>query len=152
MTPAPGRAGAAIGTAYPGVVPALRTSRVAALALAADVVAVLVFAAIGRAGHDEAGGIGGVLVTAAPFVIGLGVAWATPWVRARPAGFAAGGTALAGTVVIGLLLRAAFTGRLPLTFALVTLVALAVLLVGWRGVSAVVAEVVDRRASRSARR
>jgi hypothetical protein len=141
------------GTAPPTLerVPALRTPRVAALALAADVVAVLVFAAIGRASHEEAGGVGGVLVTAAPFVIGLGVAWATPWVRARPAGFVAGGTVLAGTVVLGLLLRAAFTGRLPLTFALVTLVALTVLLIGWRGVSAVVAEIVDRRATRAAR-
>ncbi|GEL26727.1 hypothetical protein PSU4_56810 [Pseudonocardia sulfidoxydans NBRC 16205] len=132
--------------------PALRTPRVAALALAADVVAVLVFAAIGRASHEEAAGVGGVLATAAPFVIGLGVAWATPWVRSRPAGFVAGGTVLAGTVVVGLALRAVFTGRLPLTFALVTLVALAVLLIGWRGVSAVVAEVVDRRAARSTRR
>lgn len=151
MWRAAGSGTAAGGGAYPEVVPALRTPRVAALALAADVVAVLVFAAIGRASHEEAGGVGGVLVTAAPFVIGLGLAWATPWVRARPAGFVAGGTVLAGTVVIGLALRAAFTGRLPLTFALVTLVALAVLLIGWRGVSAVVAEVVDRRAARSAR-
>jgi Protein of unknown function (DUF3054) len=35
--------------------------------------------------------------------------------------------------------RAAFTGRLPLSFAIVTVVVLAVLLLGWRGISLVVA-------------
>ena len=46
---------------------------------------------------------------------------------------------LAGTVVLGLLLRAGFTGRLPLTFAVIALVSLAVLLLGWRALSLAVA-------------
>ncbi len=114
-------------------------SRIPALALAADLVAVLVFAAIGRTSHADAGSILGLLGTAGPFAVGAVAAWATPLVRARPAGLRAGGVVLAGTVVLGLLLRFAFTGRLPLSFAVVTAVSLAILLLGWRGLSTVVA-------------
>jgi hypothetical protein len=129
----------------------IRVPRVFALSAVADVVAVVVFAAIGRASHDESDGIVGILAVAAPFLVGLLVAWATPWVRARPQGFRAGVVVLAATVVVGLGLRAAFLGRLPLTFALVTLAALAVLLLGWRGVSALVAATALRRSARTGR-
>lgn len=114
-------------------------SRIPALAIAADVVAVVVFAAVGRASHAESGDLLGLLGTAAPFVVGLVAAWATPAVRVRPAGLRAGAVVLAGTAAIGLLLRFAFTGGLPLSFAVVTVVALGVLLLGWRSLSTVVA-------------
>lgn len=120
-------------------------SRIPALALAADLVAVVVFAAIGRASHAESAGLLGLLGTVAPFAVGLLAAWATPWVRAYPTGMRAGLAALAGTVVIGLALRAAFLGRLPLSFAIVALVALAVLLLGWRGVSVLVSRRMTQR-------
>ncbi|MDN5750363.1 MAG: DUF3054 domain-containing protein [Pseudonocardia sp.] len=115
------------------------SSRVPALALVADVVAVVVFAAVGRVNHAEAADVWGLAATVAPFVVGLAAAWATPFVRADPSGLRAGSVALAGTVVIGLALRAAFTGRLPLSFAVVTVVSLAVLMLGWRALSLVVA-------------
>lgn len=114
-------------------------SRIPALAFTADIVAVIVFAAVGRAGHDESADLLALLGTAAPFAVGLAAAWATPIVRARPAGLRAGATVLAGTAVIGLLVRFAFTGRLPLTFAIVAVASLGVLLLGWRGLSALVA-------------
>ena len=114
-------------------------TRIPALALAADAVAVIVFAAAGRVSHAESDDLLGFAGTVAPFAVGLVAAWATPVVRARPAGLRAGGVVLAGTVVIGLLLRAAFTGRLPLSFAVVTLIVLAVLLLGWRGIALLVA-------------
>jgi hypothetical protein len=125
----------------------VRRPRIATLALAADAVAVLVFAAIGRASHEEAGSMLGLVGTAAPFLVGLVAAWATPWVRARPAGFRAGAVVVVGTAGIGLLLRAAFLGRLPLSFAIVATVSLAVFLLGWRGVSALTAHVSHRRTS-----
>lgn len=125
----------------------MRTPRIATLALAADAVAVVVFAAIGRASHEEAGSLVGLAGTAAPFLAGLAAAWATPVVRAQPAGFRAGAVVLAGTVGIGLLLRAAFLGRLPLSFAIVATLSLAVFLLGWRGVSALTARLAHRRAS-----
>lgn len=114
-------------------------SRIPALALGADVVAVIVFAAIGRASHAEPLDIFGFVATVAPFLVGLGAAWATPVVRANPAGLRAGAAVLAGTVLLGLALRAGFTGRLPLSFAMITITSLGVLLIGWRGLSLVVA-------------
>lgn len=122
--------------------------RIPRLALAADVVAVVVFAAVGRLTHERGDGVGellGLLATAAPFLAGLAAAWATPVVRAAPAGLRAGVVVLAGTVVVGLLLRAAFTGRLPPSFALVTALTLAVLLLGWRGLAVLVARRVAPR-------
>jgi hypothetical protein len=114
-------------------------SRIPALAFAADAVAVIVFAAVGRASHAESDDILGLLGTIAPFAVGLVASWATPFVRAQPAGLRAGLVALAGTAVLGLLVRFAFTERLPVSFAVVTVVALAVLMLGWRALSLLVA-------------
>ncbi|WP_433294292.1 DUF3054 domain-containing protein [Pseudonocardia sp. CA-142604] len=122
--------------------------RIPALAFAADVIAVVVFAAVGRISHAEAESLSGLLATAAPFLIGLVASWATPVVRAHPVGFRAGAVVLAGTAVLGLLLRAAFTWRLPLSFAVVTVVSLAVLLIGWRALSLLVSHRADQRAVR----
>ncbi|MFC4945426.1 DUF3054 domain-containing protein [Pseudonocardia sp. GCM10023141] len=124
---------------------ALPHSRIVALALAADVVAVIVFAAIGRASHDEAGDLLGLLGTIAPFAVGLAAAWATPMVRANPSGLRAGAVVLGATAVIGLLLRLAFLGRLPLAFVLVAVISLGVLLLGWRGLAMLVARRVAHR-------
>ncbi len=117
------------------------------LAAAADVTAVVVFAAVGRRSHAEPGDLLGLAATAAPFAAGLAVAWATPVVRRNPAGLRAGAVAVLCTAAVGLLLRAAFTGRLPLSFAVVATVSLAVLLLGWRGVAALR----SRAGSRTAR-
>ena len=114
-------------------------SRIPALALAADVVALVVFAAVGRLNHAESADLLGLLATTAPFAVGLAAAWATPLVRTDPSGLRAGAAALAGTVVLGLGLRAAFTGDLPFSFAVVTVISLAVLMFGWRVLSSVVA-------------
>jgi hypothetical protein len=114
-------------------------SRIPVLAFSADVVAVIVFAAVGRASHAESDDILGLLATMAPFLVGLVASWATPIVRAQPSGVRAGLAVLVGTAVIGLLLRFAFTERLPLSFAIVTVVSLGVLLLGWRALSLVVA-------------
>lgn len=113
--------------------------RVRAGALAADVVAVLAFAALGRASHGQPAELSGYLGTVAPFLVGLLAAWLTPVVRAEPTSFRAGGVVLLAAAVGGLLLRAAFTGRLPLSFFLVATSTMAMLLLGWRGVTAVVA-------------
>ena len=122
--------------------------RIPALAAAADAVAVVVFAAVGRMSHGEPDDVLGLLGTAAPFAVGLVAAWASPLVRAEPAGFRAGAVVVAATAVLGLLLRAGFTGRLPVSFAVVATVSLAVLLLGWRGVAALVARTASHRAVR----
>ena len=119
--------------------------RIPPLALAADVVAVVVFAGIGRADHAEAFDIAAVLTTAGPFLIGLVAAWITPYVRSDPASLGSGVAVLAGTALVGFALRAILLGRLPISFVIVATVSLAVLLVGWRGLSIVVARrAIDR--------
>ncbi|SHL28221.1 Protein of unknown function [Pseudonocardia thermophila] len=119
--------------------------RIPLLAALADVVAVLVFAGVGRSSHAEAFEIAGLLATGAPFLAGLAVAWATPYVRADPPSLTSGAVVFAVTAVVGFALRAIFLGRLPLSFVLVASVALVVLLVGWRALSMAVARrAIDR--------
>lgn len=124
------------------------SSRITLLAGAADAVAVLVFAAVGRLSHAEADDILGLIGTAAPFGVGLVAAWATPVVRRDPSAWRAGAVTVLGTAGIGLLLRAGFLGRLPLSFAVVATVSLAVLLLGWRGLAALVSRTAAHRALR----
>lgn len=114
-------------------------ARIPALALAADLVAVVVFAAIGRVSHAEADSLLGLLGTAAPFAVGVAAAWVSPRVRVAPASVRAGALVVAGSVGLGLLLRLGFTGSLPWAFALVTALSLAVLMLGWRGLAMLVA-------------
>lgn len=106
--------------------------RAVGVALAADLVAVLVFALLGRRSHAEGLDVAGVAGTAAPFLVGLGVGWFAGGVWRVPTAWASGFWAVAGAVLGGLALRAAFTARLPVTFVLVTTLSLAVLLLGWR--------------------
>ena len=101
--------------------------------IALDAAAVLAFAAIGRASHTE--DLAGTLLTAAPFVVGAAVATLAARTWRDPLAWRAGLAVWAGAVVIGLPLRAAITGRLPLSFAIVATVALGVLVLGWRGVA-----------------
>lgn len=123
----------------------VRDRRVPLLAATADVVAVLVFAAVGRSNHGESFDIAGLLGTAAPFLVGLVVAWATPYVRADPVSVRSGGLVLGSTVVLGLLIRWLFVDPPPVSFIIVAAVALAVLIVGWRGLSMLVASRVTHR-------
>lgn len=122
--------------------------RIPALAIVADVVAVVVFAAVGRMSHAQPDDIFGLLGTAAPFLVGLVAMWAMPTVRVHPVGVRAAFVVWAGTVAIGLALRLGFTGRLPLSFAVVTALSLAVLMLGWRALSALVALRVRQQALR----
>jgi len=119
-------------------------TRLLLFALIADVVAVVVFAALGQVAHDGSGQRLGLLATLGMFGLGLAAAWSLPLVRAAPTGLRAGAVVLVGTVVVGVALRAVVTGRLPLSFVLVAGLSLAVLLLGWRVLSVGVA----RRAAR----
>ena len=107
-------------------------TRTVAAALGADVIAVLVFAAIGRSSHEENLALPGVLGTAAPFLIGLLAGWGAGRVWREPARPASGWWAVAGAAVVGLALRYLVTDRLPWTFVLVASVSLAVMLQSWR--------------------
>lgn len=110
--------------------------------LAGDLVALLIFAALGRRSHSMAAGAGELLeiaITAAPFIIG----WiaAAPWLGAfSPAATGRPLLMLRLTLVswvaalaVGAVARALFVGRFsPPTFYLVTFLVVLLLLGGWR--------------------
>lgn len=117
--------------------------------VAGDAVAFLVFAGLGRGQHHEATGLGAlgeVALTALPFALGWFVV--APLVGAyrrtvttQPRAML-GRTALAWLAAwpVALLLRWAFTGRVPpVSFALVALIANTIILSLWRGIYALVA-------------
>jgi hypothetical protein len=112
----------------------------------ADVLAVLVFVAIGRASHDEPLSILGFLGTAWPFLAGLALGWVALRAWRAPAVIRWTGVGVwAITVVAGLLLRVVSGEGAPTGFIVVTSLVLGFFLLGWRGVALVLA----RRARRS---
>lgn len=109
------------------------------LAASADVVAVLVFAAVGRSSHAEGVDAFGVLTTAVPFLLGLLAGWLVGRAWRAPLRLPVGVAVWVGVVVVGLGLRTAFTHRLPLTFVVVATASLAVFLLGWRAIARLIA-------------
>ncbi|HMQ32664.1 MAG TPA: DUF3054 domain-containing protein [Chloroflexaceae bacterium] len=114
----------------------------AAALVAGDVVALLLFAALGRRSHGEAAGLaalGEVALTALPFIAGwLAVApWAGAFSPARTAGLApmlrATLLGWAGALLVGALARAALIGRFsPASFYVVTFLVALLMLGAWR--------------------
>lgn len=117
--------------------------RPAVLALALDVVLVVIFAAIGRATHDGdvLGPAGtGLAVTAWPFVVALLVGWLLARAWRRPTDVVRTGLPVwAVTIVLGMLLRALSGQGVAVAFVIVAMVTVALLLLGWRGVARLVA-------------
>ena len=113
-------------------------SRIPALAITADIVSVIVFAAVGRASHDESGPVLGALVIAWPFLVGTAVGWLVVRVvrRTWPIDVAPGVTVWFATVLVGMLLRHAVGSGTAVSFVVVASVVLALFLLGWRAVGA----------------
>jgi hypothetical protein len=116
--------------------PATTTStarRRALLALAADAVFVVLFAAAGRASHDETFSFWGVGMTAWPFVVSLVAGWlaSRAW-RAPLAPLRTGVPLWIVTVAGGMLLRFAIGEGTALPFVIVATLTLLAMLVGWR--------------------
>ena len=124
-----------------GVLAVLRRPPVA---LALDLLLVVVFAAIGRASHDEANPVVGVLVTAWPFLVGTVVGWAVVRIlrKAWPLEVGPGITVWFATVLIGMVLRQSTGQGTAVSFVLVAALVLALFLVGWRALVALL----ERRA------
>lgn len=105
----------------------------AALALALDLVLIVVFAIAGRRTHEEGSAIGGTLVVAAPFLIGYVVAAAAVRLDRSPASLRRAVPAWLGGIALGMLLRGtAFDRGTAASFVVVAFVATGVLLLGWR--------------------
>ncbi|MGR0159921.1 DUF3054 domain-containing protein [Paenarthrobacter nitroguajacolicus] len=99
----------------------------------ADLLLILVFAAIGRDAHARGDIISGAFTTAWPFLAGAAIAWvATRAWRAPFAVWPSGISVWIGAVLVGMLLRAATGQTVVLAFVLVALISLAVFLLGYR--------------------
>ncbi len=104
--------------------------------LAVDVIAVLVFCAVGRRSHDEGLNLGGIATTAWPFVSGTVVGWLVSRAWRRPTAVAPTGVIVwLCTVAVGMLLRKASSAGVAASFVVVAASVTAVLMLGWRAVA-----------------
>ncbi len=112
------------------------------LAAGLDTFFVVLFVAIGRRNHDEDPGVGGLIDTAAPFLIALAIAWLALRAWNRPTDLRTGIAVWAIVVSIGMLVRRfVFDDGTATSFVIVATIFLGFFLVGWRLVLAAV----DRR-------
>lgn len=115
-------------------------TRPALVALATDVVCVVVFATIGRRSHAEGLTVTGIAETVLPFLAGTAVGWLVSRGWRHPTALLPTGVLVwACTVAVGMLLRRTIShGGTPPSFVVVASVATAVLLLGWRATFAVI--------------
>lgn len=119
------------------------------LVVAIDVILVAVFCVIGRLSHAEGvlSDIPGLLGTIWPFLVALLAAHAVMLIRRTPADRMLPGVVIwAVTVVVGLVLRALSGQGTAIAFMIVATLTLALFLVGWRAVVALVRRVRRGRA------
>lgn len=105
-----------------------------ALAVAADVLSILLFVIMGRRNHNESNSaIGEVIEVAAPFLIALALGWFAQRLWTNPVRVQRGIILWLITVTFGLILRRSMFERgTAVSFMIVTTLVLGVLLVGWR--------------------
>jgi Protein of unknown function (DUF3054) len=108
-------------------------NRRVAVAAAADIVAIVVFVAIGRRNHNEGTAVDGVVTVAAPFLIALATGWVAAQAWKRPMQVAAAFIIWPVTVAVGLVLRRfVFDRGTALPFIIVATLVNGAFLVGWR--------------------
>jgi hypothetical protein len=111
-------------------------TRRVALAVLADVVAIVVFVAIGRRNHDEGTAVDGIATVAAPFLIALAVGWIVARGWSRPMQVETAFVIWPVTVALGLVLRnVVFDRGTALPFIIVATLVTGVFLIGWRMVA-----------------
>jgi hypothetical protein len=102
-----------------------------------DLLAVLVFALVGRRSHAHGITLGGVLETAAPFLCGTAAGYllASLTLDASPRTWQFGTIVVVATVVVGMLLRRLATAGTAPSFIVVATLFLTATLLGWRVVA-----------------
>jgi hypothetical protein len=124
-----------------------RMDRRLPLALGIDTFSVVLFVAVGRREHERDSAISGLINTAAPFLIALAIAWLVLRAWNRPTDWRTGVGIWAITLVAGMLLRnLVFGDGTATSFVIVATLFLALFLIGWRLVFALV----ERRSPRTA--
>ena len=116
--------------------------------LGIDVVAVLVFCALGRRSHDEGINLAGLAGTAWPFLSGTVLGWLVAQGWRRPTAVMPTGVIVwVSTVAVGMLLRALTSAGVAGSFIVVASTVTAVLLLGWRAAFGLVARRAEARHS-----
>ncbi len=116
------------------------------LALGIDIFSVTLFVAVGRREHERGSEIAGLIGTAAPFLLALGLAWLVLRAWKRPTDWRTGIGVWAITLVAGMLLRSVVFGDGTATsFIIVAAAFLALFLIGWRLAFAAI----ERRSTRA---
>lgn len=104
-----------------------------ALAVGIDTFSVVLFVSIGRREHERESTIVGLIETAAPFLIGLAVAWIALRAWQRPTDWRTGVGVWLITLGLGLATRRlVFDDGIALSFVIVAALFLALFLIGWR--------------------
>jgi hypothetical protein len=102
-----------------------------------DIIAIVVFVAIGRRSHDEGSALGGIAAVAGPFLIGLAAGWLVARAWVRPMAPSTGFVVWPVTVLVGMVLRHfVFDRGTAMAFIIVATIVTGVFLVGWRMVAA----------------
>lgn len=116
--------------------------------LVTDVVAILIFCAMGRRSHDEGVNVSGIATTAWPFLSGTVLGWLVSRAWQRPTAVAPTGVVVwVSTVVVGMLLRRATSASVAGPFVVVATTVTAVFLLGWRAAFEKTSELAARRRS-----
>lgn len=114
----------------------MRRGSRAPAALAADVLCVVVFCAIGRRSHAEGLTVAGVAQTAWPFLAGTAFGWVLARAWRRPVALLPTGVAVwVATVVVGMVLRKVSGQGTATSFIVVATLTTAALLLGWRAIA-----------------
>lgn len=120
------------------------------LAAVLDAALLTVFAAIGRGSHARAATIAGLWETAWPFLAGAALMWLVLRAWRNPFHLVRVGLPLAaGTVLVGMLLRALAGQGTALPFVIVATTTTLLFLCGWRAVAALVLRLRTRTAHAS---
>ncbi|MDO5710473.1 MAG: DUF3054 domain-containing protein [Micrococcales bacterium] len=111
--------------------------KAAALAGLADAALVSVFATIGRASHEHGLSVVGVAQTALPFLTGTALGWVVCLAMRRRAPLSVGDGLVVwiGTLVGGMILRAATGQGTAVSFIVVAGVVTGAFLLGWRALA-----------------
>jgi hypothetical protein len=130
----------------------MRTPTRILLAFGIDLAAALLFVVVGRGNHQADASILGLLTTWWPFAAALAIGWLATLAWKRPFGILWPGVGIwLVTVIGGMLLRTASGQGTAVPFVLVATITLAVLLIGWRAVFAVVSRRLRNRVASAER-
>ncbi len=117
-----------------------------AIAVAADVAAVVAFVLIGRRSHAESDSVSGLFHTAWPFLVGVLIGWLVARGWRAPASIRTTGVFVwLACAAVGMLLRALSGQGVAVSFVVVATIVLGVFIVGWRLATLLAVRRRDRR-------